>query len=160
MKNKKGFTLIELLAVIVILAIITAVVSSTLIKTKKRSNIDNVKTYESTLENLGMQMYYYERDNINDALENIKEQNPSNPNPSLKITVEKLVGAKYIDELSNPAKAGDKCIGYLEITNDLEFKGVICCSNLYKTGTGEFNGTCNANDYTGYEYEFAKDNDE
>ena len=44
MKNKKGFTLIELLAVIVILAIVTAVVSSTLIKTKKRSNIENVKT--------------------------------------------------------------------------------------------------------------------
>jgi len=148
MKNKKGFTLIELLAVIVILAIITAVVSSTLIKTKKRSNIENVKTYESTLENLGMQIYVYHRDSISAALKG---------KSSLKISVDKLKTAGYIEDLSNPAKAGDMCLGYLEITNELEFKGNICCSNLYKTGTGEFNGTCNSNDYKGDVYTFPAD---
>ena len=124
MKNKKGFTLIELLAVIVILAIITAVVSSTLIKTKKRSNIENVKTYESTLENLGMQIYVY--DKLSETLKNVNDYKD--------YKIADLKSSGYIEDLSNPQ--GGNCEGYLRITQTAkgpEFKGYVDCPDLYTT---------------------------
>ena len=123
MKNKKGFTLIELLAVVVILAIVTALVSSTLIKTKKRSNIENVKTYENTLKNLGMQIYMYE--DLNDLAIGAQK----------KYLVQELKDMQYLDSyLSNPE--GGYCDGYLLISKTSDgpvFKGYINCPDLYTT---------------------------
>lgn len=60
---------------------------------------------------------------------------------SLNITIEALKKAGYLKSstISNPSGNGD-CKGYLKVTKKSsgpEFKGYVCCPNLYKTGEAD-----------------------
>lgn len=59
--KKNGFTLVELLAVIVILGIIMTIVGTNLMGVKKEANIKEAKEIERMIENLGPEIYNYEK---------------------------------------------------------------------------------------------------
>lgn len=133
-KTKTGFTLIELLAVIVILGIILVIAGSNFMNIRKNANIEEAKKLEKSLTDLGPNIYSHEYISPDDDSNFTQKYENST---EIKITLKELADAGYIKSatISNPA-GGGSCTGYLEVkkTNDgPEFKGNICCPNLYET---------------------------
>ena len=112
--NKKGFTLIELLAVIVILGMIMAISSSALLKQKSKANVEEAKKLEHTIETLGPEVWLEKKQPGEYGLNELTKY-----------------GLKS-SQIKNPSGNGN-CEGYLEVTEEKEFKGHICCPGLYQT---------------------------
>ena len=132
MKNK-GFTLIELLAVIVLIGLVGTVGISSLIRTRKNTNIKLAKEMENDIKVAGENMFSYEKisgkGDFNTAYKS---------NDVIYISLETLKDNGYLktDKLKNPANDSKECEGYLEIkkTNTgPEFKAHVKCEKLYTT---------------------------
>lgn len=113
---KKGFTLIELLAVIVVLGVIMTIAGTAALKIKNDANVEEAKKLEDTIKNLGPDVYLatkntgkYDFSTLTDY--GLKSSTIKNPN------------------------GNGNCSGYLEISEELEFSGHICCPDLYMTGS-------------------------
>lgn len=138
-KNIKGFTLVELLAVIVILGIIMTIAGTSLIGTRKKANKKEAKNIENTITKVGEELYAHESmlGNKDDAAYFYQKYKTLGNGSSLKITIEALKKAGYLKSstISNPSGKGN-CKGYLEVikkSSGPEFKGYVCCPNLYQT---------------------------
>ena len=80
--KKNGFTLVELLAVIVILGIIMAIASSSLITTKKEANIREAEQIEKSIKDIGVEVYLdkgYGEYLISELGDYLKSKNIKNP---------------------------------------------------------------------------------
>ena len=138
MKNK-GFTLIELLAVIVLIGLVGTVGISSLIRTRKNTNIKLAKEMENDIKVAGENMFSYEK--ISGGKEEgsfNKTYNELNGNSSVYIELSVLKNKGYLKtaELKNPANDSKECEGYLEIKKTdtgPEFKGHVKCDKLYTT---------------------------
>lgn len=164
MKDKNGFTLVELLAVIVVLAVILVIAGTSFTRIKRNANIEEAKKIEQSLTDLGPNIYSYEYITNNGAEEDdeatfMKKYNGLAKKDSFNISLDTLKGAGYLKNVSiknpkNPS-GNDVCNGYLKVTkgdDGPEFKGYICCPDLYKTvETGETNenNEYNCDDYNG-----------
>lgn len=138
MKNK-GFTLIELLAVIVLIGLVGTVGISSLIRTRKNTNIKLAKEMENDIKVAGENMFSYEKISGGKGAKSFnKTYNELNENSSIYIKLSALKDRGYLktDKLKNPSKDNEICIGFLKITKKKsgpEFKGYINCRNLHKT---------------------------
>ena len=138
MKNK-GFTLIELLAVIALIGLVGTVGISSLIRTRKNTNIKLAKEMENDIKVAGENMFSYEKISGGKGVESFnKTYNELNKNSSIYIKLSELKDRGYLktDKLKNPANDSKECEGYLEIkkTNTgPEFKGHVKCDKLYTT---------------------------
>lgn len=113
--KKNGFTLVELLAVIVILGIIMAITSSSLIATRKKANQNEVDSLYNTIKSLGPEVYLNEK----------KSQ--------ACYSAGWLKKEGYLkSEIKNPANSKENCTAYLIIDNtkDPMFDAYIECSGL------------------------------
>ncbi len=135
MKNK-GFTLIELLAVIVLIGLVGTVGISSLIRTRKNTNIKLAKEMENDIKVAGENMFSYEKisgnGDFNTAYKSLSGSN------AIYISLETLKSKGYLktDKLKNPANDSKECEGYLEIKktdSGPEFKGHVKCDKLYAT---------------------------
>lgn len=145
-KNKKGFTLVELLAVIVVLGIIMVIAGSNLLQTKKTANIEEAKKMEKMIEDLGPGIYADEK--INSSNTKIMDYDSMSINGRKKIYINTLASNEYLksSSIKNPA-GNETCQGYLSVikTSDgPEFKGYICCPNLYTTGESTPRTNCSS----------------
>lgn len=113
---KKGFTLIELLAVIVILGIIMAIAGTAALNLKKNANIEEAKKLEDTIKNFGPDVY-------------LATKTPG------KYDLSELTDYGLKSSIIKNPKGNGNCSGYLEISDDIEFSGHICCPGLYMTGS-------------------------
>ncbi len=134
MKNK-GFTLIELLAVIVLIGLVGTVGISSLIRTRKNTNIKLAKEMENDIKVAGENMFSYEKISGNGAFNTAYKSLGSN---AIYISLETLKSKGYLktDKLKNPANDSKECEGYLEIKktdSGPEFKGHVKCDKLYAT---------------------------
>lgn len=132
MKNK-GFTLIELLAVIALIGLVGTVGISSLIRTRKNTNIKLAKEMENDIKVAGENLFSYEK-----ISGNVDFNTAYKSNGVIYISLETLKKKGYLktDKLKNPANDSKECEGYLEIkkTNTgPEFKGHVKCDNLYTT---------------------------
>ena len=135
MKNK-GFTLIELLAVIVLIGLVGTVGISSLIRTRKNTNIKLAKEMENDIKVAGENMFSYEKISGGKGLNSFNTAYKSND--VIYISLETLKDNGYLktDKLKNPANDSKECEGYLEIkkTNTgPEFKAHVKCEKLYTT---------------------------
>ncbi len=123
--SKKGFTLIELLAVIVVLVVIMSIAGTAVLNQKKKANIEEAKKLEKTIETLGPDVWL-----------NLKKTG--------KYGLSSLTGyGLKKSEIKNPSGDGN-CEGYLEITENKEFIGHICCPGLYQTDSNEVPTDCSS----------------
>lgn len=132
MKNK-GFTLIELLAVIVLIGLVGTVGISSLIRTRKNTNIKLAKEMENDIKVAGENLFSYEK--ISGKGDFNTAYNSSN---AIYISLYDLKTNGYLktDKLKNPANDSDTCEGFLKIAKTLsgpEFKGYVKCEKLYTT---------------------------
>lgn len=138
MKNK-GFTLIELLAVIVLIGLVGTVGISSLIRTRKNTNIKLAKEMENDIKVAGENMFSYEKISGGKGAKSFnKTYNELNKNSSIYIKLSALKDRGYLktDKLKNPANDSKECEGYLEIKktdSGPEFKGYVKCDKLYAT---------------------------
>lgn len=138
MKNK-GFTLIELLAVIVLIGLVGTVGISSLIRTRKNTNIKLAKEMENDIKVAGENLFSYEKISGGKEEESFnKTYNDLNENSSVYIELSVLKNKGYLKtaELKNPANDSKPCSGYLEIKktdSGPEFKGHVKCDKLYAT---------------------------
>lgn len=132
MKNK-GFTLIELLAVIALIGLVGTVGISSLIRTRKNTNIKLAKEMENDIKVAGENMFSYEKisgtGDFNTAYKS---------NDVIYISLKTLKDNGYLktDKLKNPANDSKECEGFLKIAKTLsgpEFKGYVKCEKLYTT---------------------------
>lgn len=132
MKNK-GFTLIELLAVIVLIGLVGTVGISSLIRTRKNTNIKLAKEMENDIKVAGENLFSYEK-----ISGNVDFNTAYNRSDAIYISLKTLKDNGYLktDKLKNPANDSDECKGYLEIKrtdSGPEFKGHVKCDKLYTT---------------------------
>ena len=121
--KKNGFTLVELLAVIVILGIIMVIVGRNLTSTKREANIKEAEKIEKTLEGFGPEIY------IEHGIDTYSTSFLSSK------------GYLKSSTIKNPA-GGEDCTASLIIESGPTFKAELCCPRLYKTGEGDYKGTC------------------
>lgn len=132
MKNK-GFTLIELLAVIALIGLVGTVGISSLIRTRKNTNIKLAKEMENDIKVAGENLFSYEK-----ISGNVDFNTAYKENAAINISLHDLKVNGYLktETLKNPANDGDTCEGFLKITKTLsgpEFKGYVNCEKLYTT---------------------------
>ncbi len=135
MKNK-GFTLIELLAVIVLIGLVGTVGISSLIRTRKNTNIKLAKEMENDIKVAGENMFSYEKISGNGDFNTAYKL--LSGSDAIYISLETLKSKGYLktDKLKNPANDSETCDGYLEIKktdSGPEFKGHVKCDKLYTT---------------------------
>lgn len=139
MKNK-GFTLIELLAVIALIGLVGTVGISSLIRTRKNTNIKLAKEMENDIKVAGENMFSYEKISGKGAFNTAYKSNDV-----IYISLKTLKDKGYLktETLKNPANDSKPCSGYLEIKktdSGPEFKGYVKCDKLHTT-TGYANST-------------------
>ena len=132
MKNK-GFTLRELLAVIALIGLVGTVGISSLIRTRKNTNIKLAKEMENDIKVAGENMFSYEKISGNGDFNTAYKSNDV-----IYISLETLKNKGYLktDKLKNPANDSKECEGYLEIKKTdtgPEFKAHVKCEKLYTT---------------------------
>ena len=140
MKNK-GFTLIELLAVIVLIGLVGTVGISSLIRTRKNTNIKLAKEMENDIKVAGENMFSYEKISGGKGAKSFNKTYNElnvNENSSIYIKLSALKDRGYLktDKLKNPANDSKECEGYLEIKKTdtgTEFKAHVKCDKLYTT---------------------------
>lgn len=142
--NKKGFTLVEILAVIALIGILLLFVMPNLVDIFSNSVKSTMKVQESEIEDAALiylEDYCKNKIGNNVCPSTIKRND--NKKYSGYVTLQTLINADYIDDIS---LQGNDCNGCVIYTDNKAEAYLTCDGNAYTTKTNvNFKNICNLN---------------
>lgn len=131
MKNKKGFTLVELLAVIVVISVVAAIGTLSLIGIKNKAADDTFNKLEKQIVDLGPEIYTHE------ILLGDKEASQGfyrkyKSGDDFYVELSELKDKGYISDIKSPYNGSDACDGYLLFKKNgkkYDYKAYLSCSD-------------------------------